>query len=364
MRIAYVSLHWPRTRYSGVGSKIQAQIHAWKAGGHEVQLFMHTTPYDPPSDLIEADYFFYTSSSKIKTELERMKAMARMVKAVRLYHPDLIYLRYSMYVFPAHRLMKIAPTVEEINTNDLSQHEQLGPVYNLYNRMTRGIFLHRVRGLAAVSHELAISSDFAFVQKPTVVIANGIDLSLIQPLPAPHNETPHLFFIATPGYSWHGVDKLVDLARMFPELIINVVGYDQIENAQPLPANLHLHGYLNPEAYLSLLGKSDIALSTLALHRKDMQEASPLKTRECLAYGLPLVIAYEDTDLAEINEDFLLKIPNKEDNIQTHAQLICDFAYRMRGRRADRKLLEKHIDTKQKEAVRLAFFEKILQASL
>ena len=361
MRIAYVSLHWPRTRSSGVGKKIESQISAWKKMGHEVCFFMHTSMYEPQSELLKAEYCFYAVSGKIKTEFNRIAAAKRLILAVRTFQPDIIFLRYGIYVFPAHRLMEIAPVVEEINTNDLAQHEQLGMIYNIYNRLTRGFFLRRVSGLVAVSHELAVSSAFAAFKKPTVVIANGIDLDLIQPLPAPNNETPHLFFIATPGYSWHGVDKLVALVRLCPDLTVNVVGYDRIDECEPLPGNIHLHGYLPPEAYLDLLGRSDVAVSTLALYRKDMQEASPLKTRECLAYGLPTVIAYTDTDLDEAAGDFLLKIPNKEDNIQTHAQSIRDFAYRMRGRRADRELLEKCIDTSQKEAIRLSFFKEILQ---
>jgi glycosyltransferase involved in cell wall biosynthesis len=363
MRIAYVNLHWPRTRNSGVGRKIQAQISAWNRMGHEARLFMHSSMYEPQADLIEADYFFYAVSGKIKTEFNRIEAAQRMVAAVRKFQPDIIFLRYGIYVFPAHRLMDIAPVVEEINTNDLIQHEQLGMIYNLYNRFTRGIFLRRVRGLVAVSHELAVSPAFAAFGKPTVVIANGIDLDSIRPFPAPNNESPHLFFIATPGYSWHGVDKLVTLARMCPDIQVNVVGYDQIEDAGPLPANIQLHGYLSPDAYANLLRRSDVAVSTLALHRKDMQEASPLKTRECLAYGLPMVIAYTDTDLDQAPGDFLLKIPNKEDNIQTHAQSIQDFAYRMRGHRADREILKKYIDAHQKEAARLSFFEELLQSS-
>lgn len=362
MRIAYISLHWPRLRNSGVGRKIQAQISAWKKMGHEARLFMHTSLYEPQSELIEADCFFYSVSGKIKTEFNRMGVAGQMIAAVRKFQPDIIFLRYGIYVFPAHRLMDIAPVVEEINTNDLAQHEQLGLVYNLYNRLTRGIFLRRVHGLVAVSRELAVSPAFAAFKKSTVVIANGIDLDSIQPLPAPNNETPHLFFIATPGYSWHGVDKLVALARLCPDLTVNVVGYDHIDECEPLPENIHLHGYLHPEAYLNLLGSSDVAVSTLALYRKDMQEASSLKTRECLAYGLPTVIAYTDTDLDQAPADFLLKIPNKEDNIQTHAQLISDFAYRMRGRRADRDFLKKHIDADQKEAIRLSFFEKLLRS--
>jgi glycosyltransferase involved in cell wall biosynthesis len=361
MRIAYVSLHWPRTRNSGVGKKIHSQIQAWNARGHGARLFMHSVVHEPRSDLIDGEYFFYRPADKIRTELHRMAAMSQMIEAIRSYRPDLIYLRYSMYIFPAHRLMDIAPVVEEINTDDLSQHEQLGPIYSLYNRYTRGIFLRRVRGIAAVSHELAISPAFSSFGKPTVVIANGIDLDSIRPLPAPKNETPRLFFIATPGYSWHGIDKLVALARMCPDLTVDVVGYDRIEQISSLPANIHLHGYLSPERYVGVLSRADLAVSTLALHRKNMQEASPLKTRECLGYGLPMVLAYKDTDLEGAGGDFLLKIPNKEDNIQTHANLIREFAYRMRGRRADRELLKKTIDTRQKEAMRLAFFEEILQ---
>jgi glycosyltransferase involved in cell wall biosynthesis len=363
MRIAYVSLHWPRTRNSGVGRKIQSQISAWAKRGHEARLFMHTSAYEPRAELIQADCFFYAVAGKIKTEFNRIGAAQQMVAAVRRFQPDIIFLRYGIYVLPVHRLMDIAPVVEEINTNDLAQHEQLGMVYNVYNRLTRGIFLRRVRGLVTVTRELALSPAFAVFRKPTAVIANGIDLDSIQPLPAPDNENPHLFFIATPGYSWHGVDKLVALARLCPDLTVNVVGYDHIAECEPLPGNVHLHGYLNPEAYVNLLGRSDVAVSTLALYRKDMQEASPLKTRECLAYGLPTVIAYTDTDLDQVPDDFLLKIPNKEDNIQTHAQLIREFAYRMRGRRADREFLKKYIDADQKEAMRLSFFEKLLHTS-
>lgn len=92
-----------------------------------------------------------------------------------------------------------------------------------------------------------------------------------------------------------------------------------------------------------------------------MEEASPLKTRESLAHGLPTVLAYTDTDLDRAALDFLLKIPNKEDNIQTHAHAIREFAYRMRGCRADRAALRSLIDAGQKEVARLAFFEELLR---
>ncbi len=361
MRIAYVSLHWPRTRNSGVGKKIQSQIAAWNRMGHEARLFMHSAYHEPSSELIEADCFFYRTSGKLQTEFNRIAAARQMILAVEKFRPDLIYLRYSIYVYPAHRLMTLAPVVEEINTNDLTQHEGLGGIYSFYNRLTRGIFLRRVHGLVTVSRELAVSSAFASYRKPTQVIANACTLDEFPQLPAPSNEIPHLVFIGNPGCLWHGVDKLIDLACRLSDIHIDIIGYDSLPDFEPLPANVALHGYLSRQEYQQVLANADVAISSLALHRVQLEEGSPLKSRECLAFGLPLVVAYADTDLNNTDCDFLLKIPNKEDNIQTHAPAIRDFAYRMRGCRADREFLKKHIDADQKEILRLSFFEELLR---
>ena len=41
MRIAYVSLHWPRPAASSIGKKIIKQTTAWRDAGHEVKFFSH-----------------------------------------------------------------------------------------------------------------------------------------------------------------------------------------------------------------------------------------------------------------------------------------------------------------------------------
>ncbi len=359
MRIAYVSLHWPRTRHSGVGKKLNRQIESWQAAGHEARLFMHTSRYEPAADLVPAEVIPYDSSGGLRAELARSRAARRLVDAVRAYRPDVIYLRLAMYVYPVHRLARIAPLVGEVNTNDLTQHEELGKLYALYNRLTRGILLRRLDGLAAVSRELAEAPAFAAFRKPTRVIANGIDLQQFDPLPAPANSQPRLVFIGSPGYVWHGADKLVSLARLLPEIQFDVIGYETLPAAEPVPSNLHLHGYLTADEYRRILAQADAAISSLGLHRIGLQEASPLKSRECLAYGLPLILAYRDTDLHDLDCDFLLRIPNTEDNVQTHAEAIRDFAYRMRGRRVDRAAIAA-IDQAHKEAERLAFFQEAI----
>jgi hypothetical protein len=212
----------------------------------------------------------------------------------------------------------------------------------------------------AVSRELEKCPAFAPYSKPTCVIANGIDLGSFTSLPAPSNAIPRLVFIGSPGYIWHGVDKLVEFARRFPDLQVDIIGYDTLPDLRPLPSNLSLHGYLSAEEYQAVLAHADLAVSSLALHRIGLQEASTLKSRECLALGIPVVMAYLDTDLGDLDCKFLLKIPNKEDNIQTHGEAIRVFAYGMRGVRADRSVLEPRIDALRKEEIRLRFFEQIM----
>jgi glycosyltransferase involved in cell wall biosynthesis len=255
--------------------------------------------------------------------------------------------------------MSIAPVVEEINTNDLTQHEELGGIYSLYNRLTRGIFLRRIRGLVTVSHELAVSPAFAGYHKPTRVIANGIDLKKFPSLPAVNNKIPRLAFIGNPGFSWNGIDKLVLLAKLIPDVHIDIIGYSELPEYEPLPENITLHGYLTFNEYKNVLASADAAVSTLALHRKKMEEASPLKSRECLALGLPLIMAYIDTDLAALNCKYMMNIPNKEDNIQTHARAIHDFVYQMRGLRVNRNQVLR-IDLTSKELDRIQFFSELL----
>ncbi|MHC1783283.1 MAG: hypothetical protein AB9891_11130 [Anaerolineaceae bacterium] len=125
---------------------------------------------------------------------------------------------------------RFSPVVMEINTNDVFQHGLLGLAYGFYNRLTRGIFLRRAAGLVCTSQELADAPEFSRYKKPGCVIANGVDLDLIKSVrKAPNNKIPHLVFIGTPGLPWHGIDKLVNLATEFPDVIIDLIGYDSLE---------------------------------------------------------------------------------------------------------------------------------------
>jgi hypothetical protein len=290
--------------------------------------------------------------------------MKKMLRAVEHYKPDIIYLRYGIYVYPVHRLASIAPVIEEMTTNDVAQHKGLGLPYNLYNHLTRGLLLSNTSGLVCLSRELMLAPHNAKFKKPTRIVGDGIDIENIALLPAPQNAQPRIAFIGSPGSLWQGIEKLVQLAKEFPDISIHIIGYDQIDGHHPLPGNLYLYGYLEEAEYTKILTTMDCAIGSLALHRINLQESSPLKTRECLALGLPMVLPYKDTDLNDLNSEFLFKIPNREDNIVTHGKLIRDFAYNMRGKRVKRTLISPYIDSQHKEQKRIAFFKRVISQTI
>jgi len=365
MRIASISLHWPRTLTSGVGKKFQRQLEAWRQMGHEAQFFSHLYLPEDDAQLVAGDYFPYQLKSGAlgfaQTEFSRIQALKYLVAAVRAYHPDVIYLRWAMYVYPLQRLFAIAPAVLEINTNDVEEHQLLGFMKSSYNRLTRSITLGGASGIVYATRELSGLDVFKSFQKPGVVISNSIDVSSVPLMPAPKNDHPHLAFIGTPGFVWHGVEKLVPLAQNYPDIVIDVIGYDHIAGLTQIPANLILHGYQVGEACDRILAQADAAIGTLALHKAGLNEASPLKVRDCVSRGIPIILPFIDTDLDNLRSDLILKIPNNEENLRSHAGQIHDFLYRVRGKRIQRQAVQERIDSRVKEKQRLDFFAEISQ---
>ena len=363
MKIAYISLHWPRTSQSSVGNKINMQITNWRNSGHDVRLFMHTHTVANTEALLEGEVFIYNQKNGfIFREFKRILALRSLLRSVKRFRPDLIYLRYGVYIFGLQQLNKIAPVCVEVNTNDLVEHRRLGKAISFYNKITRSITLTSASAFVFESQSLIDKPCFSKFQKTSTLIGNGIDLSRMDPLPAPNNPTPRLVFVGTAGFSWHGVDKLEILANRYPDLHIDVIGYEALPNgnAKNPPKNLQFHGFLAQESMREIFRKADAAISSMALHRIQKMDATPLKTLEYLAYGLPVILPYQDANLKELEADFLLHIPDDETNIVAHAEEIHQFVWQMRGKRAPRFVIAPYIDSAVKEKERLEFFEKII----
>jgi len=279
MRIVYVTIHVdPKIIQGGVGRKIKSQVSYWKEKGHTIAFFVLT----PEEILLEdANQFIFKSHSAvaplkfIDREINRALQLNRMIDAVGLFKPDLIYLRYGLYSYPLHRLFDIAPVILEINSNDLVEYRYRGPFFYWLNRITRDILFSLCAGWVASSTELANLKENRRHVKPVAIISNGIELDKYDHIQPPHNQRPSLTLVGSPGMNWHGVDKLIPFAYRCPDLAIHIVGYQGEDIDGPVPGNVHLHGYLGNEELKKVLAGTDVVFGTLALHRKKMEEASP-----------------------------------------------------------------------------------------
>ncbi len=364
MKIAFITMHWARTATSGIGMKMIRQMDCWRAAGHQVTCYMHLHDVQDKGNLVPAQYFFYHSAKNPfaipSREIHRSFALNQLIQKVLSDKPDVIYLRWGMYAAPIKKLFHKIPVVIEINTNDLLEHRLLGFFLDHYNQLTRSISLSAADGLIFTTQELAEDDAFSSYTSRRTVISNGIDLDEFHDITAPQTKNPHLAFIGTPHLPWQGIEKLVELAIQLPDIHIDIIGCDEIPGVSAIPNNLTLHGYLTKNEYEKILGRATAAIGTLSLYKKGMQEAAPLKIRECAAYGIPLILPYKDTDLDTLDCDEILKIPNTENNIEQSTSQIHDFLYAMRGKRLKRELIKDRIDITTKEHKRLDFFQSFL----
>jgi glycosyltransferase involved in cell wall biosynthesis len=355
MKVA-VLVHWNEGEDSGVFKKIVSQVHTWKIQG--VQVSVHIVSREPNFDVWQRHLGDHLLTFHCYRRATRFRSWGEAIDAIFAQEPDLVYHRYDLYMPSIGNLAKRLPLVLEINTDDLKEY-CLSPGFRCwYNRLTRGLLLQKVAGMVFVTHELSRLPHFAGFGKPYIVIGNGIALQDYPQLPSPNNQAPRLVFVGTGNQPWQGVDKVLQLARHFSQWHFDLIGLspDQIKQTPP---NVFVYGRLSRKEYEPILAWADIALGTLALHRKGMEEGSPLKVREYLAYGLPVIIGYKDTDFPE-DAPFILRLPNSEDNIEANLSAIETFVHRWLGQRVSREAIA-HLDVKVKEFQRIAFFQEVLR---
>lgn len=359
MRIAYLGQMADVSRETSIAKKIRDQITAWRSAGHEVHYFALAPSPQLWSGLASETPVTVIARGSPWLRPHRSRALCRAIAA---WQPDLIYFRYAHHAAGLPALFRCVPTVAEINSDDTIEYAlTLGPWKTLYHRLTRRLVLSSVSAFVPVTHELT-RLIFPFARS-SLVLANSITLASLPLLPPTPADSPtRLVFIGTARTPWHGLDRIAELARLFPDWAFDIIGDDASiwpsVSSAPAPVNLIFHGTLPRERYLPLLAAATVALGTFGLYRKGMQEACPLKVREYLAHGLPVIGACADTDIPE-GSDYYLRLPNDAAPLAPHRDTIAAFVEHWRTRRVPRSAIA-HLDTSVKETARLAFLERTL----
>lgn len=333
----------------GVSKKVMNQINFWKNEGHEVTLF-----YFSNKDISPIFKNITVEQIRYKTRLDFIFSLKGKEKVLE-YNPDLVYFRYYLFTFSFYKILKNYKSITEINSNDIEEskisYSKLMRQYLLY---TRNFLLKEVDGFITVTSELeqlvnCYSSNI-------ITIANGINKPFIEKVNLLKNDEINILFLGSPNQEWHGIDKLINIAKNMQNCTFHVIGIDNIDNP---PNNVIQYGFMSYDEYLPIMKMCDVGIGTLALHRNNMMEASPLKVREYLRSGLPIIIGYVDSDFVDDRYKFILKLPNTEANVIENINEIRDFIMNSKNVKIRKEEVDIIFNDK-KEVKRLEFFESIL----
>ena len=345
MKIAHIN-YFPAGKISGVEKKLLEQAKASRKIGLDIDFFVLNSLYNKiVDDNLHLKKIELTSIGILNSLCKKICKFYVLDKFMRDNKYDLIILRYpGMDILPPFKFLKRYgdKVVTEHHTNELAELkiENIDTIrtkikYAL-EKVYAPYFLKRVLGVIGVTDEIRKIEikKAGQVDKPSFVFSNGINVDEIPFTGFKKFDEVHLsiLFIASNFSSWHGLDKILRgllqyNGDVFVEL--HLVGcvfqkeIDIISKIKNSKVAIYAHGNKCGDELNKYFEVCNIAISSLALHRKNMKEACALKTREYIARGLPFVYAYKDTDLSG-DEDFALLLPADDEPVDI--DLLIEFA--------------------------------------
>lgn len=339
MRIAHVTWLPYSGRWPGLVAKLQQQATAARRAGLPITVIALSD--DPKPESASAVRWEAIPGAGPRGWLSRrLRRCACIEASLDLAEWDRVVLRY-----PGAADLSAQPMLERWGARIISEHHTdeaaelaalsrgpLGWSKRVLERTAGPRFLGRVAGLTAVTEEIRRRELSRYPVRYSAVVGNGVDVegTAATGCAAFSGEELRLAFVAGGFPSWQGLDRLLRgllLHRGLPRIVLHLIGdvsdsfhlslltrlQREAEGVTVVP-----HGTLAMDAMDALLARAHLGISTLALHRKGMTSACPLKSREYAARGLPFVYAYDDAD-APADEPGWFRIPDGEGPIEIHA---------------------------------------------
>lgn len=316
MRIAYL-ISSDIARHRGSTLKVKNQVEVWRSKGHVVEVFARVPDMADP--LLEANRF-----QKPRSLFRAIFMIDKdFIQAVKEFNPDLLYIRQSFPNRSYFSLQSKYANCIEIVSDDVEEYKYLlrlhkDKVYLLkfvLNLFLRIQFLTLADGLVCGTYEQAKKKRFRRYVSRIAVVPNSTTLGaaekdIIKKSNQEDDNICKIFFIGSPGFSWHGTDKIEALAAILGENYqFHIIGLDG-ENLR----NVFYHGYMNESTYDTILAECHICLSTFALHRKHQDECTTIKFVEYVKKGFPVIVPYLETAVMQNEKpNWVLEIPNRDD---------------------------------------------------
>lgn len=189
------------------------------------------------------------------------------------------------------------------------------------------------------------SSNGSYFGSKAINIENGIQIESIPAKVRTENKGEiHILALATMA-KWHGYDRFIKGMYDYykdggkEEVILHMVGNDgdgSLSKWKHLASDLKLNNRVIFEGYKygvelqDIINKCDIGIASLGLYRKDLYNATELKTREYMARGIPFVYSTNDKVLNTL-KDLCMKVENNPGNIDVSS--VIDFVSKTRDKK-------------------------------
>jgi len=227
------------------------------------------------------------------------------------YYPQYFMLHWILYFLRKRALLFV-----EINTKNREEFKLTNKILYFLNFLGEKIAYKAAAAVLPVTPELG---DYVRSIEPhcrTRALGNGydplasdltaaeisLDAELVESVRRGKGKTKFIF-IFSEGHVWQGLDKIINIINELEKSCLYIVGRkDRLGQmgiaAEQLPGDkFFLLGTRNFGELKYLYNNVDFAFGSFAWERVKMKEAVPLKVREYLYFGLPVIIGYNDPQL-------------------------------------------------------------------
>lgn len=366
MKIAHVNFR----PSSGVFHKIQGLARAAKKMGLSIDfIVLSDVEYEEDENVkcVRLNLPKNRVLKKLFLDYFRYKAIDR---SIDLSDYDRIILRYPGAFDLAYKgffekyTNKIITEHHSIVETEIKALEvgRLNSLRILLDRKNAPKVLSYALGIIGVTEEIRQKQlEIAGQDKPSTVVSNSLDVEsvkLTKFIPF-DGRSLNMITVSTTFYPWQGLDRLVQAMETYngdTDLNLSLAGNFEGSSGQKMIEELNLkRGTIQVlgEAYGEKLdeyfSKAHLAVSTLALHRKALADACPLKTREYVARGIPFIYAYNDVDI-QGDPEFALKFPSSDDPLDMNQiiEFVRTFSGKEKLSERMREYASEHLDCKIK----------------
>ena len=325
MKILFISLYdITASHVKGIRKKIESQVKYFNKNCENVDWIYRNCD----GNIMCNNNKLYSGSRANKELLSITSDFIKLKKKIDVKKYDVIYIRYIIgslglleFVKHANRnnvkvLLEIPtyPYIDEIH-RDIQGKIKIAIDNYITNRLKR--YIYRI---------ISTNKDNEIFGINTIQIDNGVDLEIVKCINKKENKNKeYLNAIAVASIcKWHGYDRFINSMKKYKEknelkVTFYLVGDGRKEDIEYLK-NLVISNDLSEfviftgtkegEELDKLYEKMDFAVSSLALFRAGGGH-NPIKTKEYIAKGLPVVTGYEDS-LVPSTLEYIYKVDENE----------------------------------------------------